>query len=122
MDKKLQEQSTFPVLCFIKQSEGVLQRAQSWMRGLSQLNLCTEEPTSSAETPLCLHVNDKKEQKIQLIETVGIHWIRFCVQADFRMLEAQQNSKEIIYFSGTKLESESSPKWGRIVLNADESS
>lgn len=74
MGKKLQEQSTFPVLCFIKQSEGLLQRAQPWMHGLSQLNLCIEEPTSSVETPL--YANDKKEQKIQLIQTVGIHWIQ----------------------------------------------
>lgn len=46
------------------------------MRRLSQLNLCTEEPTSSGETPPCLYVNDKKEQKIQLFQTEGIHWIQ----------------------------------------------
>lgn len=44
------------------------------------------------------------------------------MEADFTILEAQQNSKEIIYSSATKLESESSPVWGRIVLKADESS
>jgi len=52
----------------------------------------------------------KKNKRFSSFRQYAFIESRFSVEAEFRMLEAQQNSEEIIYFSATKLESESSTK------------
>lgn len=52
----------------------------------------------------------KRNKRISSFKQEAFTESRFCVEADFSMLEAQQNIEEIIYSSATNLESESSLK------------